>query len=197
MKVSQILQKNSLFKFLSDDQLKDVIEIGKEETYRPGEVIFRGGQEVGAIYLLLHGCVSLTIDVPEEIDLMADTLQETGSIFGTDALAGSRGYSVTAKCIRGATVQAFDSVRVQEIVRREPAVGLEVMAELARLSIGQLNTGRRAITGLFRIFKSQAYKPQIQNYYGEFADQMEKANSTPADNLQGQYWKVSTSKRRW
>ena len=43
MKVSQILQKNSLFKFLSDDQLKDVLELGKEKIYLPGEVIFRHG----------------------------------------------------------------------------------------------------------------------------------------------------------
>ena len=82
-------------------------------------------------------------------------------------------------------------------MRREPAVGLDVMAELARLSISQLNTGRKAITGLFRIFKSLAYKPQIQDDYREFAEQMEKANSTPADGHQGQYWNFSKSKRQW
>jgi CRP-like cAMP-binding protein len=165
--ISQILRKNDLFKFLSDDQLKAVIELGEENTYLPGAVIFRQEHEARTLYVLLHGRVSLLIDVPEEFDLMADTLQETGSVFGTSALAGFPVYGVTARCKKGTTVLSFDAAPIQEIIRREPALGIEVMAELARLNLNQLNIGRKAITGLFRIFKREALAVQMGHDYRE------------------------------
>ena len=169
MAISQILKKTSLFKSLSDDQLKAAVELGQEKSFQSGEEIFRHGDKATTLYVLLRGCVSLTSQVPEEFDLMAETLQDTGSIFGTAGLTKSRVYNVTAMCLKPTTAVAFDCGRMEEIIRRDPTSGLEVMTALSQHYSNRLNTGRMAISSLFRIFKSQIRKAQMYEVYGELS----------------------------
>jgi hypothetical protein len=55
----------------------------------------------------------------------------------------------------------------QEIIRRDPLMGLEVMTKLAQLYFKLLNTTRAAITSLFKIFKFQTRKSLVFDTYGE------------------------------
>lgn len=167
MTTAQILKKTSLFKALSDDQLKAVVQLSQEKSFQPGEKIFKHGQQAKTLYVLVSGSFSLRIDGPEELDLMAETLQETGNVFGMAALTKSHIYNVTAHCTKSATALSLDSAGLQEIIRREPVFGLEVMAELAQLYMNRLNNTRMAVTNLFRIFKSQIHKAEIFDIYGE------------------------------
>lgn len=167
MVISQILKKANLFKALSDGQLRDLVELGREKSFQSGEEVFRHGQEATTLYVLLRGGVCLTSQVPAEFDLMAETLQDTGSVFGTAGLTGSRVYNVTAKCLKPTSALAFDCARMKEIIRQDPACGLEVMTALSRLYSNRLNSGRTAISSLFRIFKSQIRKAQMYEVYGE------------------------------
>jgi CRP-like cAMP-binding protein len=167
MTIAQILNKTSLFKALSDDQLKAVIQLGQKRSFERGEEIYRHGQQVKKLYVLLSGAVSLKIDGPEELDIMAEALEKPGSVFGMAALSKSHVYSVTATCTKSTTAFALDSDGLRDIIRREPAVGLEVMAELAQLYLNRLNYTRRAITNLFKIFKSQIRKAEVFDVYSE------------------------------
>ena len=167
MTTAEILKKTSLFKALSDDQLKAVVRLSKEKSFQQGEKIFKHGQQAKTLYVLVSGSVSLRIDAPEELDLMAETFQETGNVFGMAALTKSHIYNVTAHCTRSTIALSLDSAGLQEIIRQEPVYGLEVMAELAQLYMNRLNNTRMAITNLFRIFKSQTHKAEIFDIYGE------------------------------
>ncbi|MCK4486443.1 MAG: hypothetical protein KAU38_06760, partial [Desulfobacterales bacterium] len=64
-------------------------------------------------------------------------------------------------------VFAIDSAGFQEIIRRDPFIGLQVMTELAQFYSKRLNTYRVAITNLFKIFKSQTNRSEIFDIYGE------------------------------
>lgn len=167
MTTAQVLKKTSLFKALSDDQLKAVVRLSKEKSFQQGEKIFKHGQQAKTLYVLVSGSVSLRIDAPEELDLMAETFQETGNVFGMASLTKSHIYNVTAHCTRSTTALSLDSAGLQEIIRQEPVYGLEVMAELAPLYMNRLNNTRMAVTNLFRIFKSQTHKAEIFDIYGE------------------------------
>ncbi|KPK23569.1 MAG: hypothetical protein AMK69_17885 [Nitrospira bacterium SG8_3] len=167
MTTAQIVKNTKLFKALSDDQLKAVIHLGQQKSFEPGEEIYRHGEQAKTLYVLLNGSVSLRIEGPEELDVMAEKVEEVGSVFGVAALTKSHVYSVTAKCVRQATVLALDSAGLQEIIRREPATGLEVMAELAELYLKRLNLARMGISSLYRIFKSQIRKAEVFDVYGE------------------------------
>ena len=118
MTIAQILQKTTLFKILSDDQLKAVLQFGEEKRFEPGEEIFKQGDLANTHYVLLDGLVRLSMIPPEEPDLMAETLREPGSVFGIAALSKYHVYNVTAKCIEKTKVFAMDSARLKEIIAR-------------------------------------------------------------------------------
>ena len=164
---ARILRKSHLFGSMSDDQLEAVIQLGQERRFKPGEEIYRRGQKAERLYVLLNGCVSLTLKVGDELGPVAEQLVETGSVFGSAALTKSHVYNATAKCIRASTVLAFDSAKLQEIIRQEPVFGLEVMAELTELYLKRLNLIRMETTNLFRILRSRSHKPGILDVYWE------------------------------
>lgn len=169
MTIAQILDKTSLFKPLSHDQLKAVIQLGSEIVFPRDVEIYRHGQQAKTLYVLLSGAVSLNIDGLKELDIMAEALEKPGNIFGMAALTKSRVYNVTATCTKSAMAFALDSDELQDIIRREPAAGLEVMAELAQLYLNRFNYTRRAITNLFKLFKSQTDKAEVYDVYSELS----------------------------
>jgi CRP/FNR family cyclic AMP-dependent transcriptional regulator len=164
---AQVLSKTSLFRPLSDEQLDAVMQLGEVKRFEPGEEIFKQGEQAQTIYVLRDGMVRLRIQAPEELDLMAETLEEPGAVFGMAALSRSHVYNVTAKCIRSTTVFAIDASGLKEIIKRDPSVGIEVMGELAQLYSNRLNNTRAAVTNLFRMFKAQTNKSELYGVYGE------------------------------
>jgi CRP-like cAMP-binding protein len=139
----------------------------QEKSFEPGEEIFKQGQKAKTLYVLLDGVVTLRIRAEEEIDLMAETFKETGSVFGTACLMTPYVSNLTVRCVRKAKALAIDSAKFQEIIRRDPLMGFEVMTKLAQLYFKRLNTTRAAITNLFKIFKFQTRKPLVFDTYGE------------------------------
>lgn len=67
-------------KFLSDGKLRAVVRLGQTKNFVPSEEIYRHGQQAKTLYVLLSGSVSLTIEEPEEFNVMAETLEEAGSV---------------------------------------------------------------------------------------------------------------------
>jgi CRP-like cAMP-binding protein len=161
------LKKVGLFESLSDDQLKAIARLGQEKSFDQGEEIFKQGQKAETLYVLLDGMVTLRIKAEEEIDLMAETMKETGSVFGTASLMSPYISNVTARCIKSTKALVIDSAGFQEILRRDPLIGFEVMTKLAQLYFNRLNSTRAAITNLFKIFKFQTRKALVFDTYGE------------------------------
>jgi CRP-like cAMP-binding protein len=161
------LKKVGLFESLSDDQLAAIAQLGQEKSFGQGKEIFKQGQKAKTLYVLLDGVVTLRIKAEEEIDLMAETLKETGSVFGTASLMHPYISNVTARCIKGTRVLAIDSAGFRETLKRDPLIGYEVMTRLAQLYFNRLNSTRAAITNLFKIFKFQTRKALVFDTYGE------------------------------
>lgn len=155
MKKAQILRNTSLFRPLDDDQLKSIVELAEEKVFENNEVIFRHGELAKNLYVLLEGTVTLKITAIEDLDPMAETLDQRGSVFGMAALTISHRYNVTAKCTRKTRALSLESGRLMAIVMQNQRTGLEVMAELAQLYLNRFNSARTAISNLLVISKAQ------------------------------------------
>lgn len=167
MAPTEALKKANLFDSLSDLQLEAITKLGQEKSFEAGQEIFKQGQKATTLYLLLDGVVTLRIKAEEEIDLMAETLKESGDVFGTPALMSPYVYNVTARCIKPSKTLAIDAGEFQKIIKQDTSMGFEVMTKLAQLYFNRLNTTRAAITNLFKIFKFQTRKPLVFDTYGE------------------------------
>ena len=160
----EVLKKADLFKSLSDDQLKAIAKLGQDRSFKAGQEIFKQDEKAKTLYVLLDGAVHLIFtlgtEAQEETDLAVETLDQTGSVFGTAALMSPYLYNVTARCSQSTKALAIDSAGFREIIQREPIIGFEVMTKLAQIYFDRLNATRTAITNLFKTFKFQTGKPK-------------------------------------
>lgn len=164
---SLVLANTSLFKCLTDSQIKAIMQLADEKTFKPGQIIFTQGQQATTLYVLLSGTVCLKTGPLEELDPLAETLKETGGIFGMAALSKSRRYDVTAKCIDSAATLALDSTKLAHIIRKDSVAGLEVMADLAQLYLNRLHAIRMEMSHLLRILRAQDQKTPEFGEYGK------------------------------
>ncbi len=167
METAEALKNTSLFAPLSDNQRKDIMDLGQIVDFKSGEAVFKQGKPANTLYVLLRGSLRLTVQHPDELDLLAETLNEGGAVFGMASMTKSPRYNVTATCKENVTALAIDAKKLQQIIRREPLNGLEVMAELAQLYSNRLNNARSAVNTICRIFASQARKSQLSDVYRE------------------------------
>ena len=164
MKKAQILRNTSLFRPLDDDQLKSIVELAEEKVFENNEVIFKHGEQAKYLYVLLEGSVTLKITAIEDLDPMAETLDQTGSVFGMAALTISHRYNVTAKCTQKTRALSLESGRLMAIVMQNQRTGLEVMAELAQLYLNRFNSARTAISNLLVISRARNRSSRFGKY---------------------------------
>jgi CRP-like cAMP-binding protein len=98
--------------------------LGRLAKLDPGQVIFSG--DAGQMFIVRTGSVDLRI---------GDTLLETvgqGGIFGELALVDPAPRSATAVASPDCTLVLVDAASFNDLVRKVPGLGLEVMKVMAR-----------------------------------------------------------------
>lgn len=91
------MKKCILFKNLSDEDVKSLLEIAKQEIYNKDDVIFKRGEIGDSFFLILEGSVRVSVileDIGEEILAML----KKGAHFGEMSLIdkGQRSASIIA-----------------------------------------------------------------------------------------------------
>jgi len=93
MKEAEILSKTRLLRFLDGEQLRQVFELAEERTFDKDETIFSQGKQATDLYVLLKGSVVLKRMTIDDLDPMAETLDQKGDVFGIAALSKSHIYN--------------------------------------------------------------------------------------------------------
>jgi len=167
MEIPEVLKDASLFASLSKDQRDSIVALGKVRSFEGCDVVFKQGQPADTFYVLLHGSLRLTVEHPDELDLLAETIDQRSAIFGMAALTKAARYNVTATCNNRVAAFAIEAKGLREIIRQEPIKGLESMAELAQLYSNRLNNARATVNTMCRIFASQSHKTGLSHVYWE------------------------------
>jgi CRP-like cAMP-binding protein len=95
-----------------------------------GAVLFRRGEPSSGIFLVLEGHVSLQLESQGENPLW-ERIVESNSIVGLPgSLTGDR-YSLTAIVLEPSELAFVDRLAVQELIKNDPEVGLELIRALS------------------------------------------------------------------
>lgn len=92
----------------------------------PGQVIFSAGDVGREMFIVRTGSVDLRIG-----DTLLETVEQ-GGLFGELALVDPAPRSATAVAGPGCTLVLVDAAAFDDLVRRVPGLGLEVMKVMAR-----------------------------------------------------------------
>jgi CRP-like cAMP-binding protein len=119
-----------------------------------GEVIFKEGEESGAVYILKNGAVELITQVENDFELPIATLRKPGEIVGTSALVSPCQYSLTARCTGKGTLLSIDRSALLEAMSEDPDLGYIIMTNLAKYFFDKLKETRQELRIHFHNFKT-------------------------------------------
>lgn len=124
--------------------MKEVMHITMEESYNKGDFIFHNGDRAGHLYILLKGCVKLSLGVDKRVVYV---VSHAGEAFGWSSLVEREVYSASAECMEPTELLSIDRKKFEEIVEKDPVNGLIFYKRLARTIGNRLIHSYEIISG--------------------------------------------------
>jgi len=144
MEVQDLVRQSSLFKEVSPDGFKQVIETGVLRSIEEDGFFFMQGDPATHAYVLVKGRVKMIQITPngQQITLRIMT---PGQTYGGIALLNPRaGYPATAQAVEDSSALAWDTAHLRKLVENEPSISLNVMS-LMHGYISELQERQKAL----------------------------------------------------
>ena len=110
------------------DFVKKFMDMSQMISHQKGDILFREKDQANYFYILLNGRVKLSIGEAEEAVYDA---KENGEAFGWSSLIGSDKYSASAQCVEPTKLLKTDSIRLRDVLEKDPINGSIFFRQLA------------------------------------------------------------------
>ena len=145
-----VIRENYIFRDLSTAQLQKIASISQENTYQPGQTIFREGDQAKDLYILKEGKVLLEMRIapyPERTPSPSATIDVVtkGELFGWSALVPPHIFTLSASTAEKCQVVTLDSAKLIELMDSDPVMGYEVVKRLAKIISTRLKRSREML----------------------------------------------------
>lgn len=127
-----VLKRCSMVRDLSDEQLKIIAKLAKEETYEVGELLIKQGRTVEKLFLIEDGLVGIYLELGPMTHRLLQTASEFEVVGWTSMLPPYRARA-TAKAIETTKALAFSAKGLIALCEKNPEIGNEIYRGLATL----------------------------------------------------------------
>lgn len=115
---------------ISEAAQRQLLAVAREVNEPKGAILFRRDDPAIGIFLLRSGKVSLQLEVEEGNTIWKRTATPC-SIIGLPATLAGGLHSLTAVALQESQLGFIDSSSVIDLIRRDPAIGLELVRAVA------------------------------------------------------------------
>jgi CRP-like cAMP-binding protein len=122
------VNQSELFQGTSMDFVKKFMDISQMASHARKEILFREKDPARYFFILLSGCVQLSITEGGQTVYEASRV---GEAFGWSSLIGGAEYSATAECMQPTKLLKTDSQKFVRILEKDPANGVIFFKQLA------------------------------------------------------------------
>jgi CRP-like cAMP-binding protein len=122
----EMLHQTAYFASLPRDQLREVATGLRERNYRPGEVIFRKGEQCKGLYIVLDGRVRTITSSPEGRQQVLKVFGP-GRTFADIPVFDNGPLPAEAVAVTDTTIGLIPRAAVLSLLRRNPDVSLDVI----------------------------------------------------------------------
>jgi CRP-like cAMP-binding protein len=122
------IQQTDLFRGVSKDFLKKIMDITVKESRAQGDYLFHEGDPAIYAYVLLKGRVDLSIG---ERGHVVFVVSRPGEAFGWSSIIGRDVYSASAECKAATRLLQMDRDKFQKILENDPVNGFIFFKRLA------------------------------------------------------------------
>jgi CRP-like cAMP-binding protein len=127
-----LLRQTAIFADLDDAELGKVSDICREQTYQPGETVFKEGDPGNRLFLIAQGEVRISRQIPGSGEEALAVLK-TGACFGEMAVFDRSERSTDAISNGGCTLATISRSELEMLLDFEPDVAVKVLRSMVRL----------------------------------------------------------------
>ncbi len=135
------LKSVRFFDNYSEEQLKIFIGISSIKEFKVKEILFEQYDELNEIYVLLAGCLSLGISLPEEKRIRLGTLEE-GQLFSWSAVFSPYISTAWVMATCPTKVLAIDAKKLNLEFEKNCGFGFKTMSKIAQTISHRLSDTR-------------------------------------------------------
>ena len=126
-----LLKQLIFFQNMDNGVLSKIVELCHEEVHIPGENIIREGDEAKKIYLLVEGVIVIQNMLKKNQNIIINTIEERGSLFGWSALVEPKHYRSGVKCLEKSKTLSINADDLEELFKKDPVLGLTLMRKIS------------------------------------------------------------------
>jgi CRP-like cAMP-binding protein len=135
------LRHTPLAQELSEDELQQLAGAARQEEYAVGADLFRQGEFMARVLLVLEGSVALEIDLPEHEVRQIQTVGP-GELLCWSPLLGSLCVTATARTKTPTRLISLDARQLLNLCQDDPRLGFALMKRTARALATRLAVAR-------------------------------------------------------
>lgn len=124
----EVLKKISFFDTLSDDELKEVLALTKQEDFKEGDTIFNEGDTGDKLFIIIAGAVRISKQIPGMGEEALCVLR-TGDYFGEMALIENITRTADAKAHEGSSVITIAKEDLQSLMEKNREMGYKILSK--------------------------------------------------------------------
>ena len=122
------VNQSELFMGTSMDFVKKFMDISQMTSHAKGDILFRENDQARYFFILLNGCVKLSIGETGQVVYEAC---QVGEAFGWSSLIGGNEYSASAECIEATKLLKTDNEKFKRVLAQDPSNGVIFFKQLA------------------------------------------------------------------
>ncbi|MCB9383519.1 MAG: Crp/Fnr family transcriptional regulator [Bryobacterales bacterium] len=127
----ETLRRVRIFSALSDQEIEEVAAHARPRSYAPGQVIFLEGDACEGMFLISDGKVRVFKTSPSGREMLLTMEQAPASVAEIPVFDGGP-YPASAAAVTAATVYLIPRQDFAALCRRNPEVGLKVLAVVGK-----------------------------------------------------------------
>lgn len=124
----EVLKKVGFFDTLTDNELKEILALAKQEDFREGDIIFNEGDGGDKLYVIIAGAVRISKHIPG-IGEEALSVLRTGDYFGEMALIENITRTADAKAHEGSSVISISKEDLQSLMEQNREMGYKILTK--------------------------------------------------------------------
>jgi CRP/FNR family transcriptional regulator, cyclic AMP receptor protein len=146
--LERIIAEHPCCRGLSEEDLRQITGCAMNLRFRPGEYLFREGDEAEWFYLVRHGRMALETVVPGREPLVLQTVDE-GDVLGWSWFFPPYRWHFDARAVESTRLIALSAACLRGKCEEDPRFGFELLKRLSRLIIDQLQATRMQLVDVY------------------------------------------------
>ncbi|CUS97315.1 cyclic nucleotide-binding domain-containing protein [Candidatus Chrysopegis kryptomonas] len=146
--LEKLLAEHPFFKGLKKEYLELIIGCARNVFYKPGEFIFREGEEANEFYVIRDGKVSLEFSSPGKEPIVIQTLED-GEVLGWSWLVPPYYWHFSARAVEPTRAIALDGKCLRTKCEEDHNLGYELLKRFVTIVEQRLQATRIQLLDLY------------------------------------------------